>query len=182
MRIINTWMPLGCGGLSLGIVYIFYDLYHTHIRYGKLSPRARSPAISPVLFLLVWRRSEDFKQLHLWLVWGLSAVPSLTQVVHCYLACGWYFPQPFTLGLHFSHSLALSACVPLRGLIGRLSHRERETGRDISHAELIACGGSGGGVVVWWNVRLMLVSLPGYGCKGSRCLCTALCPPCHLSL
>lgn len=57
----------------------------------------------------------------------------------CYLACGWYFPQLFTLGLHFSHSLALPACVPLRGLIGRLSHRE--TGRDISHAELIACGG-----------------------------------------
>lgn len=90
----------------------------------------------------VWHRSEDFQQLHLWLVRELSTVPSLTQVVLCYLACGWYFPQPFTLGLHFSHSLALSACVPLRGLIGRLSHRE--TGRDISHAELIACGGIGG--------------------------------------
>lgn len=132
--IIDTWVPLGSG-----TVYIWPTspiMLHTH-KIWKTFFRGTFTHCFP---LGVWHRSEDFKQLHLWLVWELSTVHSLTQVVFCYLACGWYFPQP--LGLHFSHSLALSACVPLRGLIGRLSHRE--TGRDISHAELIACGGSGG--------------------------------------
>lgn len=75
--------------------------------------------------------SKDFKH-HLW----LSTVPSLTQLVCCYLACGWYSPS---LSLWVYISLILGLCVPLSRLIGRRSHRET----DRSHAELIACGGRG---------------------------------------
>ncbi len=168
-------MPLGSDGLTLSSIDIFHDLHHqphththTHIhtytKDGKLFPPQ------------VRHRSEDFKQLHLWLLWGLSTVLSLTQLVHCYLACGWHFPQPFTLGLHFSHSLALSARVPLRGLIGRLSHRETD------RARYKPCWTNCLPWWWWWWWWWWCGEMSGwcrflchdmwFGCDGSRCLCT----------
>lgn len=120
--------------------------------------------------------SDDFKHLHLWLLWELSIAPWRSELVHCYLALS---PSLFTLGLHFSHSLAfllLHSPLWFNWLSFPQGNRDRVRHRQAMLNKLPAVV-----MVVWWNGRFPCQSTCGTAARTPDVL-VLLCHFCHVFL